>query len=76
MFHIRWFLLLIPNFNIASQYTSSKSLFLLLFRRSSMYVSAIPLSDMSEEKRGENDADSSKKKEKNEDFFSSTQIFN
>lgn len=41
-----------------------------------MYVSAIPLSDMSEEKRGENDADSSKKKEKNEDFFSSTQIFN
>lgn len=52
MFHIRWFLLLIPNFNIASQYTSSKSLFLLLFlRRSTMYVSAIPLSDMSEERK-------------------------
>lgn len=49
MFHIRWFLLLIPNFNIASQYTSSKSLFLLLFRLS--YVYAIPLSDMSEERR-------------------------
>lgn len=34
IFHIRWFLLLIPNFNIASQCNSSKSLFLLSFRLS------------------------------------------
>ncbi len=60
MFHIRWFLLLIPNFNIASQCSGSKSLFLLLFRR----LVYVPYRSLTCHKREEeiDEADSSKRK--------------
>lgn len=63
---------LIPNFNIVSQYTVSKSSLL-------SYVCAIPLSDMSEERRGKNWQSwfvEKKEKEKRERFLLFSRLFN